>query len=376
MLQERFVLPSRLTPSQRRIPAEALTSDSFAAFTRRLLAKDGFLDLYIHQSDEPLQLSSVDKAEEITAYYPVGRKIGQLIDDHISALNGLLKNLKIRLVSSVESADVKVIAVNKIPDVIDSNTTLGLSVPVRDFGGEFWEVFINKPLLGQGSDGQGFAVLHELGHVFGLEHAFDGSDGDRAGSKSPWKSYFPDETIMAYRSARTKEGWSSTFSRNDLVAFTRLWGPAAGAQLPLDSRAGSELRGRKSDDVLMGGPASDRLRGLGGNDLLIDGFGADRLDGGQGFNRYRCTSDGQPDQVLIQLDGQVDVVTSLGREDRLLLRGVRPDQLRFEVYALEVQTMGTLAGIGIWARDRLEVLVADPDRQLEQVRAQTRALGS
>jgi hypothetical protein len=41
-----------------------------------------------------------------------------------------------------------------------------------------------------------------------------------------------------------------------------------------------------------------------------------------------------------------------------------------------VPTMGTLAGIGIWAQDRLELLVADPDRQLEQVQTQTRGLGS
>ena len=355
---------------QRRVGEEALIANDFVAFTRLLVAEDGVLDVYIHRSADPIELQPIAPGESSPEAVPLDRGLSQLLEDSIQALAGLL-NLQFRLVSEPDTADVRLIGSDRLALGSDGEDLLGLALP-REAGRLYWDVWINGSALRGDPAYRGYTGIHEFAHVLGLEHLFDGSDGDRFGSRSPWRSLFPDETVMAYRSPRAGMGWPQSYRRNDLNALGAIWGLQPGAQLPLDSRGNRRLQGSPDDDVLIGSPAADRIRGFTGDDLLIDGSGADRLEGGLGANVYRCESDRQRDWVWITPDGELDVIRSLGPEDRVRLLGASARDLTVAITASETARYGTLPGTGVWVAGSLELLVADPSVQLEQVQ---RSLG-
>ena len=66
--------------------------------------------------------------------------------------------------------------------------------------------------------------LHELGHVLGLEHPFDNSDGDCIGSTDPWssRSAHTGHTLMAYRDPPGNV--RTFFTELDILALQEIWG--------------------------------------------------------------------------------------------------------------------------------------------------------
>jgi len=67
--------------------------------------------------------------------------------------------------------------------------------------------------------------LHELGHVLGLEHPFDDSDGDCIFTTTAWsrQSATKTDTQMAYRFQDQYYDW---YRPHDLKTLTAIWGPA------------------------------------------------------------------------------------------------------------------------------------------------------
>ena len=64
-------------------------------------------------------------------------------------------------------------------------------------------------------------LWHELGHVLGMEHPFDDSDGDYIQSTNPWHSLTTNQSLMAYRrGSRSRYHWR----RLDKETLTDLWG--------------------------------------------------------------------------------------------------------------------------------------------------------
>ena len=105
-------------------------------------------------------------------------------------------------------------------EVGGSGTTLGLALSNEGRRRSWWEIVINAPALANDQDYLDFAIVHELGHVMGLEHPFDSSDGDVAGERfgDPDAS----ETTMSY--TKPKEGWPDFYSDADLTAMAAIWG--------------------------------------------------------------------------------------------------------------------------------------------------------
>ena len=66
--------------------------------------------------------------------------------------------------------------------------------------------------------------LHELGHVLGLEHPFDNSDGDCLGSTDPWghRSAHTGHTLMAYKDPPGNV--RTFFTELDILALQEIWG--------------------------------------------------------------------------------------------------------------------------------------------------------
>ena len=66
--------------------------------------------------------------------------------------------------------------------------------------------------------------LHELGHVLGLDHPFDNSDGDCIGSTDPWssRSAHTGHTLMAYRDPPGNV--RTFFTELDILALQEIWG--------------------------------------------------------------------------------------------------------------------------------------------------------
>ncbi len=117
--------------------------------------------------------------------------------------------------------------------------------------------------------GQGYeTLLHELGHMLGLKHPFDGN------VNLPDATDNTAYTLMAYNSVG---GPYSTFQAYDVAALNWLYGrDGLGGALGIGSSTGGRyLTGTSGADTLTGTAFDDVLDGNGGNDLLVGGAGTD-----------------------------------------------------------------------------------------------------
>ena len=110
---------------------------------------------------------------------------------------------------------------------LEDGSALGLATPnylVSSTASQdefrWWEVFLNTPDLLADPSQLRYALIHEIGHTFGLEHPFEDNDGDVWGSIFSW----PDgsQTVMSY--TEPASGWPTVFSPLDYAALATLWG--------------------------------------------------------------------------------------------------------------------------------------------------------
>lgn len=105
---------------------------------------------------------------------------------------------------------------------LNVNKTPALGVTLNnDNGKQAWsELLLNNALLNGNSEIFRFTFRHELGHVHGLEHPFDSSDGDSHGEA--FGNPDGNQTLMSY--TRPDGGWPDHYTAADWLALISIWG--------------------------------------------------------------------------------------------------------------------------------------------------------
>tara|TARA_B100001250_G_C19812794_1_gene796618 strand:- start:3199 stop:4371 length:1173 start_codon:yes stop_codon:yes gene_type:complete len=93
------------------------------------------------------------------------------------------------------------------------NNVIGQAIPQETKAGAWWDIFWKNHPSEQDTNANLNTIIHELGHSLGLGHPFN----------SPFnKEWDSSDTIMSYN--KSKNGWDTWFSNNDLNALISIWG--------------------------------------------------------------------------------------------------------------------------------------------------------
>jgi hypothetical protein len=260
-------------------PAQ-LVSEASLAFTKAILTRDQTLDVYLHAAAGPVQIGGGVYGSQTINALPFAPDEQRFFADVAADVDRRL-GLTIRLVSDPEASDVAIYLDSDF--AVSLANTIGVAIPNQTRRKNWWELILNNQIF----DGQIFllryALIHEFAHALGLEHPFDGSDGDLVnGISDPWRSVFPGDTVMAYRNPQAG-GWPQAYTANDWLALETIWGVETAADTLAPEPPQLELApvaaGQAATSTAVTNLARPTLQGRAEAGATVQLFGSDVLTG-------------------------------------------------------------------------------------------------
>lgn len=156
---------------------------------------------------------------------PISREGQDYLTRFINNLNEKL-NLNLQVVSDELSADIRIMNHSSSQE----ENTAGTNAKAWRYRGtqsepsfvdfDYNDVSINISYGGESTNNWKSTAIHELGHALGLEHPFDGDDGDQYGTTT---STSVDQTLMAY-GLPASGIQPTTYTVLDIAALQSIWG--------------------------------------------------------------------------------------------------------------------------------------------------------
>jgi hypothetical protein len=174
--------------------------------------------VYIHTTSGQTSVGGGRTGRKTINAIAVNNADAEWMREQIRLIDNAL-GLNFRFVSSSAESNLDIYYDESI-SLSSDRTTLGIALANDNGRQSWWELMLNASALAGNPNGFRYTFLHELGHVLGLEHPFDNSDGDAEGQRFGQ----PDAaaTLMSY--TRPQEGWPGSYRMLDWAALANVWG--------------------------------------------------------------------------------------------------------------------------------------------------------